>query len=49
MEGTKKELAPKGEKVVNLAVYRIKRSLKKEGFDLITNEKGKLTLVLRMP
>lgn len=37
------------EKVVNLAVYKIKKSLKSEGFDLITDKNGKLTLVLRMP
>ncbi len=36
-------------KVVNLAVYKIKRSLRNEGFDLITDENGKLTLVLRFP
>lgn len=35
-------------KVVNLAYYRIKKSLKQEGFDLITDDKGKLTLVLRV-
>lgn len=36
-------------KVVNLAFYRIKRNLKKEGFDLITDENGKVTLVMRIP
>ena len=35
-------------KVVNLAYYRIKRSLKEEGFDLITDDNGKLTLVMRL-
>lgn len=35
-------------KVVNLAYYRIKRSLKEEGFDLIADEHGKLKLVLRV-
>lgn len=35
-------------KVVNLAYYRIKKSLKQEGFDLITDDQGKLTLVLRV-
>ena len=40
---------PGDDKVVNLAVYKIKKSLKEEGFDLITDDKGKLTLVLRLP
>lgn len=35
-------------KVVNIAYYRIKRSLKEEGFDLIADEHGKLKLVLRV-
>jgi hypothetical protein len=35
-------------KVVNLAVYRAQKSLREEGFDLIMNEEGKLTLVLRL-
>jgi hypothetical protein len=35
-------------KVVNLAYYRIKKSLQQEGFDLITDGQGKLTLVLRV-
>lgn len=35
--------------VVNLAVYRIKKSLKKQGFDLVSDDSGKLTLVLRLP
>lgn len=35
-------------KVVNLAYYRIKRSLKEEGFDLIADDQGKLKLVLRV-
>ncbi len=40
---------PEDEKVVNLAVYKIKKSLKAEGFDLMTDENGRLTLVLRLP
>ncbi|MCB1325499.1 MAG: hypothetical protein H7A21_15655 [Spirochaetales bacterium] len=36
-------------KVVNLAYYRIKKSLKEEGFDLVSDENGKLKLVLRVP
>ncbi|MBI38142.1 MAG: hypothetical protein CMF59_00965 [Leptospiraceae bacterium] len=37
-----------GEKVVNLNVYRIQRALRQEGFDLIRDDNGKLTLVLRV-
>lgn len=37
-----------GEKVVNLNVYKIQRALREEGFDLIRDNNGKLTLVLRM-
>ncbi len=37
-----------GGKVVNLAFYRIKRSLKSEGFDLISDNEGNLTLVMRL-
>lgn len=37
------------EKVVNLAVYKIRRGLQAEGFDLLTDKKGRLTLVLRFP
>jgi hypothetical protein len=35
-------------KVVNLAFYRLKKSLLKEGFELATDEDGKVTLVLRL-
>ena len=34
-------------KVVSLALYRIKKGLKKEGFELVTDETGKLKLVMR--
>ncbi len=34
-------------KVVSLALYRIKKGLKKEGFELVTDEQGKLKLVMR--
>ena len=42
------ELA-ESDKVVNLAVFKIKKSLRSEGFDLLTDDQGKLTLVLRRP
>ena len=35
-------------KVINLAYYRIKRSLQSEGFDLISDDEGNLTLVMRV-
>ena len=34
--------------VVNLAVYKLKKSLQNEGFELVTDDSGKLKLVLRM-
>ena len=37
-----------GEKVVNLAVYKLKKSLRAEGFEVTTDENGKLKLVLRL-
>ncbi|MDH5657513.1 MAG: hypothetical protein OEZ34_16485 [Spirochaetia bacterium] len=36
------------EKVVDLNLYRIKKSLKSEGFEVVTDENGKLKLVLRI-
>jgi len=36
-------------KVINLAVYKIRRSLREEGFDLLADETGKLTLAMRRP
>lgn len=40
--------AESGGKVVNLAFYRIKKSLQSEGFDLISDDDGNLTLVMRL-
>ena len=52
MAGLAAEIAAENQgddpRVVNLAYYRIKKSLKQEGFDLITDDQGKLTLVLRV-
>ncbi|MCB1309610.1 MAG: hypothetical protein KDK30_15580 [Leptospiraceae bacterium] len=54
-ENKKEQLAPtrfiqKGNgKVVNLNYYRIRKSLREEGFDLVDDHNGKLKLVLRMP
>jgi len=35
-------------KVVNLALYKAKKALEKEGFEVIENAQGKITLVIRM-
>lgn len=43
--GTRQPSVPN--KVVNLAYYRLKRSLQAEGFDLVTDQDGKVTLVIR--
>jgi len=47
---TEKEIitADKKEKVVDLNLYKIKKSLRSEGFEVVTDEKGKLKLVLRL-
>lgn len=36
------------DKVVDLNFYRIKKNLKSEGFEIVTNKDGKLTLVVRI-
>ncbi|WP_165778855.1 hypothetical protein [Leptospira perolatii] len=43
-------LAPKKKlpKVVNLGFYRIKKTLKEEGFEVVEKPDGKITLVLRV-
>ena len=38
----------KASKVVNLAYYRIRRSLRVEGFDLVTDRNGDLRMVMRI-
>ena len=35
-------------KVVNLNLFKIKKSLREEGFEVIENPDGKITLVIRM-
>ncbi|EPG75036.1 hypothetical protein LEP1GSC058_0113 [Leptospira fainei serovar Hurstbridge str. BUT 6] len=35
-------------KVVNLGFYRIKKTLKEEGFEVVEKPDGKITLVLRI-
>ncbi|WP_167884768.1 hypothetical protein [Leptospira fluminis] len=35
-------------KVVNLGFYKIKKSLKEEGFEVVERPDGKITLVLRI-
>jgi len=34
--------------VVNLGMYRLKKSLQKEGFEIVEDPKGKITLVVRV-
>lgn len=34
--------------VVNLGMYRLKKSLQKEGFEIVEDHKGKITLVVRV-
>jgi len=36
------------DKVVDINLFRIKKSLKSEGFEIVTDENGKLKLVLRI-
>jgi hypothetical protein len=43
----KKKLPTKNDKVVNLNLFRIKKSLTEEGFEVLQNEKGEIKLVLR--
>jgi len=35
-------------KIVSLALFRAKKALEKEGFEVIENPQGKITLVIRM-
>lgn len=44
----KKKLPQKNDKVVNLNLFRIKKSLTEEGFEVIENEKGEIKLILRL-
>jgi hypothetical protein len=34
--------------VVNLGMYRLKKSLQKEGFEIVEDHRGKITLVVRV-
>ncbi|MCB1173946.1 MAG: hypothetical protein KDK39_10285 [Leptospiraceae bacterium] len=55
MSGPEKESIPERTlegtdgKVLNFTYFRIKKSLEDEGFDLITDENGKLTVILKVP
>ncbi len=44
----KRESNQKKSKVVNLALYRAKKALQKEGFEVVENPEGKITLVIRL-
>ena len=43
----KKRLPKKNDKVVNLNLFKIKKSLTEEGFEVIENDKGEIKLILR--
>lgn len=43
----KRKLPGKNDKVVNLNLFRIKKSLTDEGFEVVENEKGEIKLILR--
>ncbi|MCW7503599.1 hypothetical protein [Leptospira paudalimensis] len=34
--------------VVNLAIYRAKKALERDGFEVVENPDGKITLVIRL-
>lgn len=48
MENQSKNLLKKDQKVVNLGLYRIKKSLLNEGFEVVENPDGKITLIIRV-
>ncbi len=43
----KKKLPSKNDKVVNLNLFKIKKSLTEEGFEVVENDKGEIKLILR--
>ncbi|MCZ8157999.1 MAG: hypothetical protein O9264_17895 [Leptospira sp.] len=44
----KTQIVPLKTNVVNLALYRAKKALEKEGFEVVENPEGKITLVIRL-
>jgi hypothetical protein len=44
----KRKLPGKNDKVVNLNLFKIKKSLTEEGFEVIENDKGEIKLILRL-
>ncbi|WP_167884354.1 hypothetical protein [Leptospira ilyithenensis] len=44
----RKEQSISQENVVNLALYRAKKALEKDGFEVVENPEGKITLVIRL-
>ncbi|WP_242935175.1 hypothetical protein [Leptospira kobayashii] len=44
----RKEQSASRENVVNLALYRAKKALEKDGFEVVENPEGKITLVIRL-
>ena len=43
----KRKLPGKNDKVVNLNLFKIKKSLTEEGFEVVENDKGGIKLILR--
>lgn len=39
---------PGSSEVVNLGMYRLKKSLQREGFEIVEDKKGRITLVVRV-
>ncbi|MBE7411929.1 MAG: hypothetical protein L6Q54_02765 [Leptospiraceae bacterium] len=48
MENLPKPVLKTDQKVVNLGMYKIKKSLLNEGFEVVENPDGKITLVIRV-
>ena len=44
----KRKLPGKNDKVVNLNLFKIKKSLTEEGFEVIEYDKGEIKLILRL-
>lgn len=49
MKKLSKKISKDKEKVVNLNLYKIKKTLTKEGFEVLEDEKGDLKLIIRIP
>ena len=43
----KKRLPRKNDKVVNINLFKIKKSLTEEGFEVVENDNGEIKLIMR--